>query len=996
MGPSELSLTSKGKGPPPATNYAFEANSLDPADWTAFRAQAHSILDDMLGHIETIRERPVWRQAPDDIRVAFQTPLPAESTGLETIHRQFMTSIVPYTAANIHPGFMGWVQGGGSPVGFLAEILAAGLNANVGGRNQIPLDVERQVTAWMRDLFGFPAGASGVCLTGTSMANFIAVVIARCSRLGANIRRTGLNATQPMLTAYASRAVHGSLASALDLAGLGSENLRSIAVDAHGRMDLLDLQKNIAEDRTAGFTPFLAVGNAGTVDVGAIDNLEALANVCAQESLWFHVDGALGALAMLSPALAPRLKGIERADSLAFDFHKWGQVPYEAGFLLVRNGDLHRQAFESPCAYLSREEQGLAAGSPWPCDLGPELSRSFRALKVWMTLKTYGTQKLGSVIEHTCELARYLAQRITEISELELLAPVELNIVCFHYRFHVGRDTDLSNRLNRALVVRLQQAGAVAPSTTTLNGRIAIRAAIVNHRTTRKEIDTLIEATLALGRELQPIPPAARERLLQDQRLQSLDQQLATKNLPEHHKVELLVERAMLLTHIGRTLEARSDHLRVLALNPKHKTNLLELGRLLVATGQRNAARVLYTEAVKHHPDDLPSRVNLGSALLQTGDAAAARKQYEYVLSIDPDLPQAHGGMYYALGLLGEHAQAEVHRRKGFGQKNLFETPYRGKGDPVSLILLVSSSGGNTPIEKLLDDQIFRTYVLVADFYDPTQPLPPHDLIFNGIGDVDTSTEALRAAESLVRGNSRVLNPPNAVLATSRRDNARRLATLEGVRTARTEVYPHALLAGSEALETLERDGFRFPLLLRTPGFHMGQHFVKVDSPEHLYAQVAELPGADREAAELLVIESLDARGPDGNSRKYRVMMIEGELYPLHLAISPNWKIHYFSADMKDRPDHREEEALFLTNMEAALGERAMIGLRGVRDALGLDYCGIDFGLDPEGNVLLFEANANMVTEQPDEDPRWDYRRTAVARTHAAVRQMLTRTPVTV
>ncbi|WP_128913373.1 pyridoxal-dependent decarboxylase [Granulicella sibirica] len=973
---------------------ATGSTSLDPADWQAFRTQAHSMLDDMLGHIETIRERPVWQQTPDDIRATFNTPLPTEGTSLETIQHEFMTSIVPYTAANIHPGFMGWVQGGGSPAGFLAEILAAGLNANVGGRNQVPLDVERLVTGWMRDLFGFPASASGICLTGTSMANFVAVVIARYARLGANVRRTGLNTDQPRVTAYASRAVHGSLARALDMAGLGSESLRSIAIDAHGRIDLLDLQRRIAEDRAAGLSPFLVAGTAGTVDTGAIDDLDALANICAQEALWFHVDGALGALAMLSPTLAPRLRGIERADSLAFDFHKWGQVPYEAGFLLVRDGDLHRQAFESPCAYLSREEQGLAAGSLWPCDLGPELSRSFRGLKVWMTFKTYGTRKLASVIEHTCDLAQYLAQRIAEIPELELLAPVELNIVCLRYRFQA--DNDLSNRLNRALVVRLQLAGAVAPSTTTLNGKVAIRAAIVNHRTTHKEIDTLIEETLALGRELQPITPAARERFLLNQRLQSLDQQLSTKNLPEHDEVELLVERAMLLTQTGRTLEARSDHLRVLALNPKHKTNLLELGRLLVAAGQRNAARVVYTEAVKHYPDDLPSRVNLGSALLQTGEAAAAREQYEYVLSIDPNLPQAHGGMYYALGLLGEHAEAEVHRRKGFSQKNLFETPYRGKDDPISLILLVSSSGGNTPVEKLLDDQIFRTHVLVADFYDPTQPLPPHDLIFNGIGDVDTSTEALRAAESLVRGDSRVLNQPTAVLATSRRDNARRLATLEGVRTARTEIYPHSLLAGGEALAALERDGFRFPLLLRTPGFHMGQHFIKVDSPEHLHDQVTELPGAGREGSELLVIESLDARGHDGCSRKYRVMMIDGELYPLHLAISPNWKIHYFSADMKDRPDHREEEARFLTNMEETLGKRAMTGLHGVRDALGLDYCGIDFGLDPEGNVLLFEANANMVVEQPDEDPRWDYRRTAVARIHAAVRQMLTRIPVAV
>jgi tetratricopeptide (TPR) repeat protein len=476
-----------------------------------------------------------------------------------------------------------------------------------------------------------------------------------------------------------------------------------------------------------------------------------------------------------------------------------------------------------------------------------------------------------------------------------------------------------------------------------------------------------------------------------EERLAALDHRLGADGLDSGSEGELLVERAMLLAQMGRTLEARSDHLRVLELDPKHRVNLLELGHLLVKTGQQNAAKVVYAEAVKYYPEDLPSRVNLGSVMLQIGDAAGARDQYEYVLGINPDLPQAHGGMYYALGLLGETDAAEVHRRKGFGQKNLFETPYRGKAEPVSLVLLVSSRGGNTPIEKLLDDQVFRTYVLVVDFYDKSQPLPAHDVIFNGIGDADMSGEALRAAESLLAGcDSRVLNAPASVLATSRCGNSRRMAGLDGVRTARTETYPYARLAGKEGADTLLRDGFRFPLLLRSPGFHMGQHFVEVASRGEVTDCVAELPGAGREGAELLGIEYLDARGADGCARKYRVMIVAGQLYPLHLAISPNWKIHYFSADMKDRPDHREEEEAFLRDMVGTLGERAMTGLRAVRDALGLDYGGIDFGLDREGNVLLFEANANMVVEQPHEDQRWDYRREAVARIHAAIRKMLT------
>jgi glutamate/tyrosine decarboxylase-like PLP-dependent enzyme len=205
------------------------------------------------------------------------------------------------------------------------------------------------------------------------------------------------------------------------------------------------------------------------------------------------VDGAYGALAMLAPDLAPLLDGIERADSLAFDFHKWGQVPYDAGFVLVRDGALHHATFASPAAYLRRETRGMAAGSPWPCDFGPDLSRGFRALKTWFTIKACGAARLGAMISHTCALARYLQQRVEEEPALELLAPVALNIVCFGYRGEHADD------VNRDIVADLQESGIAAPSTTTVNGRLAIRAAIVNHRTNRSDIDALVRAVIALG-----------------------------------------------------------------------------------------------------------------------------------------------------------------------------------------------------------------------------------------------------------------------------------------------------------------------------------------------------------------------------------------------------------------------------------------------------------------------------------------------------------------
>lgn len=469
-------------------------DTLDPADWNEFRAQGHRMLDDMFDYLEHIRERPVWQPTPSQVRASLRESLPQQVGDLEAAHQVFMRDILPFAIGNAHPGFMGWVHGGGTPVGMLAEMLAAGLNANLGGRDQMPVEVERQILQWMRELFQFPESSSGLFVTGTSQANLIGLLVARDAALGEEVRRHGVAADTRRPVAYASAGAHGSVAQAMDIAGLGSDALRLVPVDDLYRMDTAALAQMIATDREAGFMPFCVVGTAGTVDTGAIDDLSALAAIARQEKLWLHVDGAFGALGMLAPDIAPRLRGIEQADSIAFDFHKWGQVPYDAGFILVRDGALHQAAFASPAAYLKREARGMAAGSPWPCDFGPDLSRGFRALKTWFTLKVYGAEQLGRSISHTCEVARHLAQRIEASPELELLAPVALNIVCFRYRC---ADAD---RVNADIVVRLQESGIAAPSSTTIGGMFAIRAAIVNHRTGEADVDALLRATLEFGR----------------------------------------------------------------------------------------------------------------------------------------------------------------------------------------------------------------------------------------------------------------------------------------------------------------------------------------------------------------------------------------------------------------------------------------------------------------------------------------------------------------
>ncbi len=469
------------------------SETLDPQSWDDIRALGHRMLDDMIDYAADIRDRPVWQPIPQEVRARFHAELPRQPCGLNDVYREFTDFIVPYATGNVHPGFMGWVHGGGTAVGMLAEMLAAGLNANLGGRDHIPIEVERQIVEWTRSMFGFPEGASGIFVTGTSMANLMAVLVARTTALGRSVRRRGLGDDGSLLTAYTSKAAHGCITKAMDIAGFGSDALRCIAVDRYHRIDVERLRARIAFDRDAGLKPFLVVGSAGTVDIGAIDDLQALSVLCREEGLWFHVDGAFGALGILSPVLAPRLAGLENADSIALDFHKWGQVPYDAGFLIVRDGARHRDTFSAPAAYLRRETRGLAAGSSWPCDLGPDLSRGFRALKTWFTLKTYGTEKLGAVITRTCALAGYLEARILAEPRLELMAPVQLNIVCFRYR------SDNANQVNGAIVIDIQESGIAAPSTTLLDGQLAIRAAIVNHRTDTGDLDALVTAVLRFG-----------------------------------------------------------------------------------------------------------------------------------------------------------------------------------------------------------------------------------------------------------------------------------------------------------------------------------------------------------------------------------------------------------------------------------------------------------------------------------------------------------------
>jgi len=476
--------------------------SLDPEDWKRFRAAAHRALDSMIDHVESIRERPAWTPAPDDVRAQFRAPLPRLGRPFEAVLEDFDKNIKPYSTGNGHPGFMGWVHGAGTPIGMVAEMLAAGLNANCGGRNHIGIDVERQITLWMAEALGFPETSAGLFVTGTSIANFLGLLIARNHRLGDDVRKTGLSAGD-RLVAYASQAAHGCVSQALQLAGLGSDALRLVPCDASGAMRLNALERLWEADRAAGFVPLIVVGAAGSVDIGAIDPLVQLADFCAERGLWFHVDAAFGAMLAFSPKLRDRIRGIERADSVAFDFHKWAHVPYDAGFLLTRDAEAQRRAFASERGYLTHAPSGLAAGDVWPCDLGPDLSRGFRALKTWFTLTTLGTDRLGAAIEKNCGLAEHLASHIRRSQAFQLSAPASLNIVCFSCK---GADRDAQNR---SIVEALHNSGRWAPSITMLDGVATIRCAIVNHRTSAADIDAFFGDVERIAGALTPDLSAA-------------------------------------------------------------------------------------------------------------------------------------------------------------------------------------------------------------------------------------------------------------------------------------------------------------------------------------------------------------------------------------------------------------------------------------------------------------------------------------------------------
>jgi len=473
---------------------------LDPENWNDIKTLGYQIIDDMVDYLKNVGDRKPWSPIPLEVKEEFKKPIPQQASDVFEVYREFKQNILPYPGGNIHPKHFSWVQGTATPMGALADLLASVMNNNATIGDQSALYVDKQVINWCKEMLNYPADGSGILLSGGSISNITGLIVAR-NTIISNAKNAGIYTAAGKLTAYCSAETHNCVAKAAEVIGIGNEQLRKIPVTDKFEIDVEALKSKIQEDKANGFIPFCIVGNAGTVNTGAIDPLDELSAIAKEEKIWFHIDGAFGALAKLVPAYQERLKAIEEADSVAFDLHKWMYMPYEVGCVLFKNAAAHRAAFANPVNYLTAHERGLAAGPETISNYGMELSRGFKALKVWMSLKEHGIAKYAAMISQNIDQAFYLGEQVQQHQSLQLMAKVNMNIVC--YRYNPGNlDDERLNYLNKELLMRMQEQGVAAPSSTVLNGKYAIRVAITNHRTRLKHLDEMITGTIEIGNTL--------------------------------------------------------------------------------------------------------------------------------------------------------------------------------------------------------------------------------------------------------------------------------------------------------------------------------------------------------------------------------------------------------------------------------------------------------------------------------------------------------------
>ena len=481
--------------------------TLDPENWESMRTLGHRMVDDMMDYLETIRDRPVWTHAPPGVKSRFAGSPPIEPESPDDVYGDYLRDVLPYQLGNTHPRYWGWVTGCGTVMGMLAEMLASGTDAVSGAFSYMSNNyVENQVIEWCKNLLRYPRTASGILTSGCSASNLIGLAVARntmAEKAGYDLRERGMREFPARMTLYCSAETHSSVQKAVELLGFGNEALRRVPVTASMQIDIPALDAMIRADRDQGLLPSCIIGVAGTTNTGAIDDLNALADIAAREKCWFHVDGAFGAWAAIAPGYAHLVSGMERADSLAFDLHKWMYLAYPIGCILVRDPDPHRHAFSLTPTYLAHGEgqKGLTGiDVPWASDYGFELSRGFQALKAWMTIKEQGTAKYGRLIRQNIEQAQYLAGLVAESPFLELALPVSLNVVNFRYA-RPGLSDERLDAINKEIETGLQEQGIAVPSTVMIKGRRYLHVAVTNHRSRREDFLLLVREVTRLGDE---------------------------------------------------------------------------------------------------------------------------------------------------------------------------------------------------------------------------------------------------------------------------------------------------------------------------------------------------------------------------------------------------------------------------------------------------------------------------------------------------------------
>ena len=479
----------------------LQDQTLDPQDWNAMRALGHQMVDDLIDYWEGIREEKIWKPIPEEVKTFLDQPIPEKGQAPEEVYREFKENIFPYNKGNVHPRFFAWIQGTGTPMGTFGDLLASGMNPNAAIGEHSAMYVDRQVVNWCKELMNFPSEASGILVSGGSMANITALTVARNSFGEEKIRQRGLKAASAQLLIYCSVETHSCIQKAAEIIGLGTDAVRKIGVNELFQLDTAALRTQIETDLQVGFLPFCLVGTAGTVNTGAIDPMEELLAISKEYGLWFHVDGAYGALAKLDPTYASALKAIEEADSLAFDLHKWLYVPYEVGCTLIRDAKKHRDSFAITPNYLLQEKRGLSGGLDSINNYGFELSRGFKALKVWMSLKEHGRAKYAAMICQNNRQAAYLAELVEQHPNLELTAPLSMSITCFRM-IQPGWEEKALQELNKEILLRLQEEGIASPSSTILNGKYTLRVANTNQRTRMEDMDLLVKEVLRLGKSI--------------------------------------------------------------------------------------------------------------------------------------------------------------------------------------------------------------------------------------------------------------------------------------------------------------------------------------------------------------------------------------------------------------------------------------------------------------------------------------------------------------